>query len=227
MRLPLRRALISLGLLASVSSAAVVLAAPKDAEKTEKKEKKPATSAKPTISTYDQAILDAHKAFAAGLAGNVLDEAISAYRKAIALDPNRPEGHLYLGAALVQKGDLGGADEALTNAANRARASKEYVNLQGKALLLQATAREAAGRTEDARKSWAEYTEFAKANPDSEYPKGSGDAPPMALKVYPATALDRTVKIDAFAKSKTDYAKVKELIEKRQKELGIPEPKKP
>jgi tetratricopeptide (TPR) repeat protein len=186
------------------------------------KDEKPAKGAAAKgISAYDQQIVDAHKAFSAGLAGGALDEGIAGYRKAIALDPQRPEGHLYLGGALYQKGDYAGSEEALNNAANRAKADKAYANLQGKALFLLATVKEAAGKTEDAKSAWKAYDDFAKENPDQPFPSGSGDAPPMAVKVYPGSAAERQNKIDAYAKSVTEYAKVKELILKRQKELGI------
>ena len=196
------------------------------------KDKKPAADAKSAsagtgkqagqISAYDQAIIDANKAFAAGLAGNALDDAIAAYRKAIALDPARPEGHLFLAGTLYQKGDNAGAEEAANTAVNRAKANKQYTNYQGKALFLIATLKEAQGKQDEAKQAWIVYGDFAKANPDQEYPKGAGDAPPMMVKVFPASALDRQTKIDSYQKMKDEYAKVRDLIEKRQKELGIP-----
>jgi tetratricopeptide (TPR) repeat protein len=230
-----RPSLLAAGLVAALAFSVVpkAFAAPKDkdekgaADKTEKTEKK--TSGKTAVSAYDQAIIDAHKAFQAGVAGNVLDDAIAAYRKAIGIDPTRPEGHLYLGAALYAKGDYAGAETALGDAENRARAGKEYTNYLGKALFLKATAKEAQAKSEEAKTAWTAYADFAKANPDQDYPKGSGDAPPVLVKVYAGSAMDRGVKIDNYVKMKTDYAKVRELIEKRQKELGVgtPEPKKP
>lgn len=197
----------------------VALAAGKD-----KSSDKAATAAsgKPVMGAYDQAIVDANKSFAAGFAGNQIDDAIAAYRKAIALDPTRPEGHLYLGAALFQKGDFAGAEEAAQNAENRAKENKAYVNYQGKAIFLLATVQEAGEKPLAAKATWQRYADFAKANPDQEYPKGSGDAPPMLVKVFPATALDRTTKIESYAKSYDEYAKVRDLISKRQQELGVP-----
>jgi tetratricopeptide (TPR) repeat protein len=193
-------------------------------EKTDKKDDKKAKAG--TISAYDQAIIDANKSFAAGLAGNVIDDAIAGYRKAIALDPNRPEGHLHLGAALFQKGDFPGAEEALVNAANRARADKAYANYLGKALFLTATLKEAQNKPDEAKTAWGAYADFCKSNPDQEYPKDSGPNPPMAVKTYPGSAVERETKIDNYAKMKVEYAKVKDLIEKRQKELGIGTPEK-
>jgi len=173
------------------------------------------------MSEYDKQITEAHKAFSAGVAGGALDDAIAGYRKAITVDPNRPEGHLYLGGALYQKGDYAAAEEALGQAQNRAQADKVYTNLQGKALFLIATVKEANLKPEEAKTAWKAYEDFAKANPDQEFPKGSGDAPPMAIKVFPASAIERQTKIDNYAKSVTEYAKVKDAILKRQKELGI------
>lgn len=210
--------LLVVGAVASISF--VALAADKDKKGADDKGK-PA-SAKPGITAYDQAIIDAHKAFAAGLAGNQLDEAIAAYRKAIALDPARPEGHLFLAGALFQKGDFAGAEESAQTAETRAKADKQFLNYQGKAIFLLATVQEAEEKSSDAKKTWQRYTDFAKANPDQNYPQGSGDAPPMLVKVFPASALDRDTKIDSYAKLYQDYAKVRDLIAKRQQELGIP-----
>lgn len=207
-----------LGSLVSISAMAL-------AAKDDKAKDSPGAKA---VSDYDKAITDAHKSFAAS-AGGSLDEAISGYRKAITVDPNRPEGHLYLGGALYQKGDYAGADEALTAASNRAKANAAYANFQGKALFLLATLREVEGKTDDAKAAWKTYEDFAKANPDKAYPTGSGEAPPMLVKVYPGSAVERQNKLETYAKSVTEYAKVKEAILKRQKELGIeptiPKPK--
>ena len=211
--------LLVVGVVAAVP--VVASAADKD-KKPAAADAKPASTGKGQISTYDQAIIDANKAFAAGLAGNQLDDAIAAYRKAIAIDPNRPEGHLFLAGTLYQKGDYAGAEESAGTAANRAKTNKQWTNFQGKALFLIATAKESEGKQDEAKQAWIVYGDFAKANPDQEYPKGSGDAPPMAVKVFPASALDRQTKIDSYQKMKDEYAKVRDLIEKRQKELGIP-----
>jgi tetratricopeptide (TPR) repeat protein len=209
-------------LVVGVVAAVPVVASAADKDKKPAADTKSASASASKVSKYDQAIIDAHKAFAAGLAGNQLDDAVAGYRKAIAIDPNRPEGHLYLGGALFLKGDYAGAEESAGTAASRAKASKEFTNFQGKALFLVATTKEAEGKQDEAKQAWMIYADFAKANPDQEYPKGSGDAPPMAVKVFPASALDRTTKIDAYQKMKDEYAKVRDLIEKRQKELGIP-----
>lgn len=209
---------IVLGAVVSLPFAAS--AADKDKEK--KDDKSSATPKPPPVSAYDQAIQDANKAFAAGLAGNQIDDAIAAYRKAIAIDPARPEGHLYLGGALYQKGDFVGAEEAASTAETRAKADKQYKNFEGKAIFLLATVQEAQEKPLEAKKTWQRYADFAKANPDQDYPPGAGPNPPMLLKVYPATALDRDTKIEGYAKMYDEYAKVRDLIEKRQKELGIP-----
>jgi predicted Zn-dependent protease len=248
------RALAAAALLASLALAAAAIAAPKEpkgadekAEKADKKDgKKKGKKEEPkeepkddkpgvakAISPYDQILLDAHKAFAAGLAGGALDDAIAGYRKAIANDPARPEGHLFLGGALYQKGDFDAADEALVQAASRARADKAFTNLLGKALFLTATLKEARGQAAEAKTAWAAYEAFAKENPDQDLalkdklPEGS-PTPPVAIKVFLASAMDRQTKLDAWDKRVAEYAKVKELVLKRQKELGIPaEPAKP
>ena len=220
----MQRAALCGSLVASVLVAALAFGKPKD-DKTV--EAKPASSASARgVQPYDQAIIDGHKAMAAGLAGNQLEDAITAYRKAIAMDPTRPEGHLYLGGALFQKADYAGAETALADAANRARADKSFTNLLGQALFMTATVKDAQGKTDDAKTAWTAYADFAKSNPDQKYPDGSGDAPPMMVKVYPGSALDRGTKIDTYKKMVVDYAKVKDLIEKRQKELGMGTPEK-
>lgn len=190
------------------------------------KDDKP-SKAPQAMSEYDKTITEAHKAFAAGVAGGALDDAMTGYRKAIALDPNRPEGHLFLGGTLYQKQDWVAAEEALTNAQNRAKSDKGYANYLGKALFLGATVKEAQGKTDEAKTAWKAYDDFAKENPDKPYPNGAGDAPPMIVKVYPGSALERMTKLDNYAKSVAEHAKVKELIMKRQKELGIEPSVKP
>lgn len=218
-----RRTLVALSIVAALGASALAFAKDKAEEK--KDDKKPAVAK--GMSEYDKEITAAHKAFAAGVAGGALDEAIAGYRKAITVDPNRPEGHLYLGGALYQKADYAAAEEALAQAQNRAKADKAFTNFLGKALFLTATVKEANGKAEEAKTAWKEYEEFAKANPDQEFPKGSGDAPPMAIKVFPASAVERQAKIDTYAKSVNEYAKVKDAILKRQKELGIDPAAKP
>jgi tetratricopeptide (TPR) repeat protein len=213
-----RRPLLALAITAAVATTALSVGA---------KDTKAKSSAELPMKEYEQQIAEAHKAFAAGVAGGALDEAIAAYRKAITVDPNRPEGHLYLGGALYQKGDYAAADEALTQARDRAKADKSYANLLGKALFLTATVKEANGKPDEAKTAWKAYEDFAKENPDRPFPNGSGDAPPMALKVYPATATDRQTKLDTYAKSVNEYAKVRDAIAKRQKELGIEPQAKP
>ncbi len=227
-----KRLLALSSLLAVLGLSVVVAAAPKKNDAADKKDDKKDDKGKPGvakgISPYDQLILDAHKRFAASIAGGSIDEAIGAYRKAIENDPARPEGHLYLGGALYQKADYAGAEEALATAATRARADKVYTNLLGKALFLTATVKEALGKADEAKTAWQAYATFAKENPDQDYPKGSGDNPPVLLKVFPASAVERETKIENYAKSVTEYAKVKELVLKRMKELGIePTPAKP
>ncbi len=209
----MRRSLSVLMLGSVVAISAVAFAA-----KDDKAKESPGAKA---ISEYDKTIVDAHKAFAAGVAGGALDDAVAGYRKAIGLDPNRPEGHLYLGGALYQKGDYAAAEEALTSAQNRAKSGGAYANYLGKAMFLIATVKEVQGKADEAKTAWKAYEDFAKANPDKTYPEGSGDAPPMLLKVYPGSAVERQNKIETYAKSVTEYAKVKEAILKRQKELGI------
>ncbi len=211
-----RRFLVASSVVLALGASAVAFAKGEKA----KDDKKAAAAAK-GMSEYDKQITEAHKAFSAGVAGGALDDAIAGYRKAITVDPNRPEGHLYLGGALYQKGDYAAAEEALGQAQNRAQADKVYTNYQGKALFLIATVKEANLKPEEAKTAWKAYEDFAKANPDQEFPKGSGDAPPMAIKVFPGSAIERQAKIDNYAKSVTEYAKVKEAILKRQKELGI------
>ncbi|GAC1352168.1 MAG: hypothetical protein NVSMB1_12350 [Polyangiales bacterium] len=228
MRIATHPLLVSLSLLAAVAVTAEGVAAPKKKVNTDVTTAKSSDlkgGAAKAMSPYDAQITEAHKSFAAGSAGGAIEEAIVAYRKAIAMDPNRPEGHLFLAGALYHKGDFAGAEEALSTAANRARASKAFTNYLGKALMLTATVKDAQAKPEEAKTAWAAYAGFAKDNPDQEYPKGAGDNPPMLIKVWPASAADRQAKIDGYEKLTADYAKVKELVMQRQKELGM-EPKK-
>jgi tetratricopeptide (TPR) repeat protein len=213
-----RRRVVALALLV-VAAASPAFAKP-EAAKPEARSSD--ATGKPKISEYDQLLVDANKAFVAGLAGGAIDDAIAAYRKAIANDPARPEGHLFLAGALFQKGELDAAGEAASQAAGRAG---DRPNVLGKALFLSATILDAQAKPTEARAAWAAYAAHATAHPDQPFPKGSGDAPPMRVKVWPANAADRLAKLDAREKAVADYAKVRELIDKRQKELGIPAPK--
>lgn len=210
-----------------LSASVIAVAAPKKkaapAEEEPKKEEKKAAKG---ASAYDTAVTLAHKSLAAGTAGGALDEAAGLYRKAIEVDTARPEAYLYLAGVLYLKADYAGAEEAASTAFTRAKADAQFVSFEGKALFLQATAKEAAGKLEDAKPLWTQYGEFAKAHPDQEFPKGSGDAPPMLVKVFPGSAVDRLAKIENAARLGTDYAKVKELVQKRMKELGIEPTKK-
>jgi tetratricopeptide (TPR) repeat protein len=180
----------------------------------------PMPSARKGLSAFDTQLIDAHKSFIAGSAGGAIDDAIAQYRKAIAADPARPEGHLYLGAALFAKGDYAGADEALNGAISRARADASLAALLGKSLFLRAVELEAASRAEDAKTAWQAYAEFAKEHPDQPAPKGFPESSPVVMAVYPGSATERVTKIELNQKLREDYAKVRALIEKRQKELG-------
>lgn len=178
------------------------------------------------VSAYEQQLLDAHKALIAGSAGGVLDNAVDGYRKAIALEPQRPEAHHFLAGALFYKQDFVAAQEAISNAISRARGDTTQIALLGKSLFLSATIKEALDKNDEAKLGWIAYAEFAKLHPDQEMSKEKlvGDSPPMISKVYPATVVDRVNRLDAYGKLVTDYAKVKERVLARQKELGVTEP---
>lgn len=180
----------------------------------------PASSVRKGLSPFDAQLVDAHKSFVAGSAGGAVDDAIVLYRKAIAADPARPEGHLYLGAALFAKGDYAAADEALNGAISRAKADESLANLLGKALFLRAVALESAGRADEAKVAWQAYVDFAKGHPDQPAAKGYGESAPVVVAVYPGSGTERQTKIELNQKLKEDYAHVKVLVEKRQKELG-------
>jgi tetratricopeptide (TPR) repeat protein len=239
MRLRQRHVLVLAALVGSFAVAVAVDAAAKDKKDKAKTAASASASASATadktgvakaIAPYDQAIIDASKAFVAALAGGNLDEAANGYRKAITVDPSRPEAHLYLSAVLFQKADWANAEQACTDATSRARADKAYVNTLGKALFMMATLKDAQAKRDDAKAAWQAYETFAKENPDQEMqgtlPEGLPPFP-MLVKVYPASAADRQTKIDNYQKLEKDYAKVKELVLKRQKELGIEPTKKP
>lgn len=141
-----------------------------------KDKKEDAKPAKPKgVSEYDGQINDANKSFAAGMAGGATDDAIAEYRKAIAMDPTRPEGHLFLAGALYHKGEFASAEEAATTAVSRSKADlKNFANWHGKALFVVATIKETLKKPDEAKVAWKEYADFAKDNPDKPYPEGSG-----------------------------------------------------
>jgi tetratricopeptide (TPR) repeat protein len=173
------------------------------------------------MTSYDRLIFAGHAAMATSSAS-----ASASYVAAIAMNDKRSDGHLYLAGLMYREHDY---DNALLEV-NRARDAADpstHPNLRAKALFLRAMILESQRKLSEAKMAWDDYIAFAKDHPDENYPTGSGSAPPMKMKTFASNALERKQKIEAYEELTKKYVKVRELVIKRQKELGIEASAKP
>jgi tetratricopeptide (TPR) repeat protein len=129
-------------------------------------------------------------------------KAIELFRKAIEQDPDKALGHYLLGEAYLADKKLEEAERAWQAALQHA---DKDIRTKAKVLFALADLRERQGRLADAATAWKEYESFVNAN------AGAG---------YPATAADRQRAIAAHDDLAQKYAKVKERIEQRQREVS-------
>jgi tetratricopeptide (TPR) repeat protein len=129
------------------------------------------------------------------------DGAIAAYRHAITQQPQHPMGHYRLGAAQAAKGDQKEAELAWS--AGLRFADKDPI-MKAKLLFVLADLRERQKAYDDADARWTEYGKHANQHQNA--------------RAYPATADDRKKRIAAAKQLATEYAEVKQRIEKRLKE---------
>jgi tetratricopeptide (TPR) repeat protein len=106
-----------------------------------------------------------------------------------------------MGEAHRAKGDLAEADTAWTAAL---RYAANDARLRGKILFVLADLRERQKAHDEAIERWNAYEAFAKDEKQS--------------KAFPATAADRKQRASVWKKLVTDYAEVKQRIERRLKE---------
>jgi tetratricopeptide (TPR) repeat protein len=129
------------------------------------------------------------------------DGAITAYREAIAKEPQNALGHYRMGEAQLAKGDMQEAEASWVSAL---RFVGTNATLKAKIMFVLADLRERQKQYDDANERWTAYEQFAKQNP--------------AAKTYPASATERKKRVDAWKKMLEDYTAVKKRIEQRFKE---------
>jgi tetratricopeptide (TPR) repeat protein len=178
-----------IGLFATQATADEPAARP-SATKEVKKDPKGVTG----ISPYFEALKKGDDAYIA----RDFDAAIAAYREAITKQAQNPLGHLRMGEAQLAKGDV---QEAEKSWAAAMRFAANDPTLKAKALFLLSDLRERQKNYDDARERWSAYAQHAQQQKQA--------------KAYPATAADRNKRIEQWQKLVTEYAAVKERIEKR------------
>ncbi len=128
--------------------------------------------------------------------------AITAFKEAIAADSKNPAGHLALGAAQIEKGDLVEAEPSFQNALRDADTDPAA---KAKALFSLADLKERAKKYEEAKAAWAEYAKHVTGNAKA---KGFLDTPKERQKA-----------IDTWLEVEKKAALVKERIAKREQEV--------
>jgi tetratricopeptide (TPR) repeat protein len=168
-------------------------AAKKDGAK-DKKDEAPGLKG---ISPYTEKLIKGHKLVAArDFAG-----AVDAYRSAIADDDKNAQGHYYLGAAQLLKGDLNEAEASWQNAL---RIAPKDTLMQSKVRFGLADLRERQRKLEDSKTAWQEYGKFVADNPK--------------VPGYPNTPGERQKAVDRWTDLEKKYGEVKARIAAREKE---------
>jgi tetratricopeptide (TPR) repeat protein len=129
------------------------------------------------------------------------DGAIATYREELAKNSSSAIAHYRLGQALLAKGETAEAEKSWQNAL-RFAGNDEPLRLKTQFLL--ADLRERLKYYDDAISYWKEYASQAQAKPGA--------------VAHPATATERTKRIEEWKKLSADSALVKERIKKREDE---------
>jgi predicted Zn-dependent protease len=148
------------------------------------------------ISPYMESIAKGNAAFVA----RDLPGAVTAFQDAIKLDTDRQLGFLRLGEAQLESGKLDEAEAAWTTAQNK----KGTADDGARVLFCIADLRERQHKWQAAKDAWNAYANYLNTN--------------AKAKGYPATAQERIKQVERRMKDESDYAAVKDRIEKRQKE---------
>jgi tetratricopeptide (TPR) repeat protein len=127
--------------------------------------------------------------------------AISAYREAIKLEPEKALAHYRVGAAQLAKGDQKEAEAAFVNGL---RFVGKDGTLKGKLIFVLADLRERQKNNDEATGRWKEYAKNAEDEKEA--------------ITYPATASERIARNEAWKKNVADSEEVKTRIAKRLKE---------
>jgi tetratricopeptide (TPR) repeat protein len=168
--------------------------ATREKDSKDKKDDKPGTKG---ISPYTEKLLKGHKLVAArDFAG-----AVEAYRSAVAEDDKNAQGHYFLGAAQLLKGDMTEAEASWQNAI---RIAPQDTVMQSKVRFGLADLRERQRRLEDGKVAWQDYGKFIADNP-----KVTG---------YPNTPGERQKATDRWLELERKYGEVKARIAAREQE---------
>lgn len=158
----------------------------------------PDTSGLKGITPYNEKLLKGHRLVAA----RDFVGAIDSYRAAIAEDDKNPQGHYYLGAAQLLKGDLTEAEASWQNALRTVGADAVTGSKVRFAL---ADLRERQRKLDESKTSWQDYGKFV-----ADHPKVTG---------YPNTPVERQKTIDTWQDLEKKYGEVKARIAAREKEI--------
>ena len=149
------------------------------------------------ISPYMEQIAKGDRSYVA----RDFDGAISAYREAIKLEPERALGHYRVGSAQLAKGDQKEAEAAFVNGL---RFVGKDGTLKAKLIFALADLRERQKNNDEAIGRWKEYSKNAEDEQEA--------------ITYPATATERVTRNETWKQLLVDGAAVKERIAKRLKE---------
>lgn len=149
------------------------------------------------ISPYQELIVKGDRSYVA----RDFDGAISAYREAIKLEPEKALGHYRVGAAQLAKGDQKEAEAAYVNGL---RFVSKDGTLKAKLIFALADLRERQKNNDEAIGRWKEYSKNAEEEKEA--------------ITYPATATERVTRNEAWKKNVADSEEVKTRIAKRLKE---------
>ncbi|MES1185102.1 MAG: tetratricopeptide repeat protein [Myxococcales bacterium] len=149
------------------------------------------------ISPYMEQIAKGDRSYVA----RDFDGAISAYREAIKLEPEKALGHYRVGAAQLAKGDQKEAEAAFVNGL---RFVGKDGTLKAKLIFALADLRERQKNNDEAIGRWKEYSKNAEDEKEA--------------ITYPATATERVSRNEAWKKNVADSEEVKTRIAKRLKE---------
>jgi tetratricopeptide (TPR) repeat protein len=129
------------------------------------------------------------------------DGALAAYREAIQAEPQNPLGHYRAGAAQLARGDQKEAEAAWVAGL---RFAGQDGSLKARLLFALADLRERQKNSDEALARWKDYAKTAEDYKEA--------------VTYPATAVERVSRNEAWKKNATDSAAVKERIARRLKE---------
>ncbi|MCS6899903.1 MAG: tetratricopeptide repeat protein [Myxococcales bacterium] len=156
-----------------------------------------ASSGMKGITPYTEKLIKGHKLIAA----RDFASAIDAYRSAIAEDDKNPQGHYFLGAAQLLKGDLNEAEASWQNAL---RVASRDALTQSKVRFALADLRERQRKLEESKNAWQDYGKVIADNP--------------RIPGYPNTPGERQKAVDRWLDLEKKYGEVKARIEAREKE---------